>query len=175
MPDPILKQFGYGHYGQRAARIGLDHGAGSNFPHLIQFHFFQIKHGLYHAKLTLIWSGWPGQGLAKGIWSGSKPVCRNHWAQFLAERNQPTTSFPLSGLVAFFHRWPGSYCAKLAWIQFSSGWLCQFLVKRNWSGSKLVCKNHLARLWPMLLCQSKSDVNQIWHFYWVNIQNIVTV
>ena len=41
------------------------------------------------AKPTRIRSGWPGQGLAKHIWSGSEPVCRNHLA-----RNCPATSFP---------------------------------------------------------------------------------
>ena len=41
-------------------------------------------------------------GLVKvwpNIWSGSKPVCRNHRARFLAERHQPATSFPVSDSV----------------------------------------------------------------------------
>ena len=77
---------------------------------------FQRRHGSYCAKLTQIRSEWPGQGLAKSIWSGSKPVCRNHWAQFLAGCNQSATSFPLSDLAAFFHRCPRSYCTKPAQI-----------------------------------------------------------
>ena len=32
--------------------------------------FFQRRHGSYCAKPTRIRSGWPGQGLAKHIWSG---------------------------------------------------------------------------------------------------------
>ena len=38
---------------------------------------------------TRIPSGWSGQSLAKHIWSGSKLVCRNHRARFLAGRNRP--------------------------------------------------------------------------------------
>ena len=37
---------------------------------------------------------WLCQVLAKQIRSGSKPVCRNHRARFLAGRRQPATSFP---------------------------------------------------------------------------------
>ena len=69
--------------------------------------FFQRRHGSYCAKPTRIRSGWPGQGLAKRIWSGSKLVCRNHLARFLAGRNRPTTSFPLSDAVPFFYGRPG--------------------------------------------------------------------
>ena len=43
--------------------------------------------------------GWPGQGLAKRIWSESKPVSRNHLARFLAGRKRTATSFPLSDSV----------------------------------------------------------------------------
>ena len=56
------------------------------------------------------------QVLAKRILFGSKPVCKNHWAWFLAFLGlktcclrvgiQPSTSFPLSDLVAFFHKCP---------------------------------------------------------------------
>ena len=45
----------------------------------------------------------------------------------------------------FFNRRPGSYCAKPAWIQFGSGWLCQVLTKWIQSGNKLVCRNHRIR------------------------------
>ena len=42
----------------------------SDFPHLFQFRF--SKEGVNHivTKSTWIPSGWPGQGLAKHIWSG---------------------------------------------------------------------------------------------------------
>ena len=74
-------------------------------------------------EMAWIWSGWPGQVLAKCIWSRCKQVWQNHWAPLLAECNQPATSLPLSHLLAFFHRQPGSYCAKPAWVQPGSGWL----------------------------------------------------
>ena len=83
--------------------------------------FFQRRHGSYCAKPTRTRSGWPGQVLAKRSWSGSRPVCRNHLARCLAGRNRPLTSFPLSHSDAFFHRRPGSYCAKPARIRFGSG------------------------------------------------------
>ena len=46
---------------------------------------------------------WPGQGLAKRIWSGSKLVWRNHRARFLVGCNWPTTTFLFSHSVLFFH------------------------------------------------------------------------
>ena len=59
--------------------------AGSNFSHLVQFHSC--------AKLAWIQSGWPGQVLDKLIWSGSTPVCKNHWAQFVATGLLPVSHF----------------------------------------------------------------------------------
>ena len=59
-----------------------------NFPHPFQLHF--SKEGMDHtscAKPTRIRSEWPGQGLAKRIWSRSKLLCRNHRDRFLAGRN----------------------------------------------------------------------------------------
>ena len=82
-----------------------------------------------------------------------------------AQCNWPAASFPLSDSVAFFHRRPGSYCAKPAWIWFGSGWLCQVLAQQIQPGSKPVCKNHLACFWLALLSQSGSDANQIQHVY----------
>ena len=81
--------------------------AGSDLPHPFKLRFFQRRHGPHCTKPTLILSGWPGQGLAKRVWSGSKPVCRNHLARFLAGRNRPAASFPLSDSIPFFHRRPG--------------------------------------------------------------------
>ena len=54
--------------------------------------FLQRRHGPYCAKPTWIWSGWPGQGLAKCIWSESKSVCRDQQVQFLVGCNWPATS-----------------------------------------------------------------------------------
>ena len=75
-------------------------------------------------------------------------------------------SFSLSNSVLFFHRQPGSYCAKPAQIWFGSGWLCQVWAKWIWSGSKPVCQNHWAHIWLLLPSRTGSDVNWIWHIYW---------
>ena len=42
------------------------------WPAACQIQIFQRRHESYCTKLTQIQSGWPGQGLAKHIWSGSK-------------------------------------------------------------------------------------------------------
>ena len=118
--------------------------AGSNFPHLIRFHF--SKEGLDN-----IVQNRPGSDLDGLVRFGpnawSKPVCKNHWARFLSESNPPATSFSLLDSVVFFHRPSRSHCAKPGQIQFHSGWLCQVLVKWILSRSKPVCKNHPACLW----------------------------
>ena len=57
----------------------------------------------------------------------------------LAECNPSATSFPLLYLIAFFHNWPRSYCAKPSWVQFEFGWLRLIWAKQIWSGSKTVC------------------------------------
>ena len=97
MLDPIWKCFGYG---PLAARIRLDRICWIRFSRFFSVLVFQRRHGPYCAKPSQIRSGWPGQGLAKLSWSESKPVCRNHWAQFLAGCNWPATSFPFSDSVA---------------------------------------------------------------------------
>ena len=155
----------FSHYGQRAARTGLDHICQIQLLASISVPFFQRKPRPYCAKPTLIRSGQPGQVLAKCNWSESKLVCKTHQARFLAECNRPATSSPLSVSVAFFHRGPGSYCAKPARIWFGSGWLCRVWAKRFRSGSKLVCKNHLAHFWSMLPSRCGSDANRIQHVY----------
>ena len=130
--------------------------------------FFQRRQGSYCAP-TWIWCGWPGQGLAKQIWSGSKPVCRNDQARFLVGWKWLTTSFPLSASVAFFRKRPRSFCTKPVWILFGSGRLCQFWAEQIQSESKPVCKTHPACFWPTLPSGSRSNANQILHVYWVHI------
>ena len=95
----------YGHY---AARIGLDRTYWFHIPASFSVPFFLRKHGLYHAKLTRILPRWPGQGLAKLIWSGSKLVCRNHQARFLAGCNRPHYQSPTFRL--------GSVHPQTSWI-----------------------------------------------------------
>ena len=110
MPDTIWKRFfftvSYGHYVQRAARIGPDRICQIKLPASVSAPFFQRRHGLYCVKPTRIRCGWPGEVLARRIWSGSKPVRRNHQAQVLAGRNWSTTSFPLLDSVPVIHRRP---------------------------------------------------------------------
>ena len=81
--------------------------AESNFPHPFQFRY--SKEGMDHVVQNRPGSELDGlvKGLAKRIWSGSKPVCRNHLARFWAGRNRPATSFPSSDSVPSFHRRPG--------------------------------------------------------------------
>ena len=148
MPDLILKHSGYGHYTQHAARIGLDCIFWIWLSTFNSVPSFQRRPRSFGVKPAQIWSWWPGQVLAKHIWSRSKLVCKNHWAQFWQNATGMLPVSPLSDSVAFFHRQPGSYCAKLAQIRFGSGWLHQVLAKRIWSKSKPVCKNHWACFWP---------------------------
>ena len=82
MQDLIQKHFGYGHYAQHAARIRLDYTSLIQLPSANSVLFFQRRPGSHCAKPTQIWSGWSGQVLGKCILSGSKLVCKNHWAQF---------------------------------------------------------------------------------------------
>ena len=82
MRDPIQKHFGYGHYTQHAARIRLDYTCLIQLPSANSVPFFQRRPGSHYAKPTQIRSGWCGQVLGKCILSGSKLVCKNHWAQF---------------------------------------------------------------------------------------------
>ena len=145
--------------------LGLMLYAWSDFPHPIQFCFpKKALIILCKTDLDLIWMAQQG--------FGQTLVSRNHWAHFLAGYNWLAASFPLSDLVVFFHRCPRSWCAKWAQIQFGSGRLCQILAKGIWSISKPVCKNRPACFWPMFLSQSRSDVNQIWHIYWLLVLSL---
>ena len=141
--------------------------AGSDFPYPFQLRFFQRRHGSHCAKPTRIRFGWPGHGLAKHILSGTKLVCGNHRARFLAGRNRPATSFPIFRLGSVLPQTSQIIlCAKPARIRFGSGWLCQVLAKRIRSGRKPVCKNHPARFWPMLPSRSGPDTSRTQHVYW---------
>ena len=132
--------------------------ARSDFPHPFQFCCFQRRHGSYCAKLTWIWSGWPGQGLAKHIYTSGLEaswcagiIGPGFWQRFCSSTGVPDSTV---------QNQPGSN---------SSGWLCQVLAKWIRSRSKLVCKNHLAHFWPMLPSQSTLDANRIWHVYWESV------
>ena len=134
--DPIQKCFGYSQLWPACSQ----NRAGSYMPDLTSC----TRFGSVFPKKTwtilcktdpdpirMAWSG-----LGRRIWSGSKPMCKNHWALFLEGCNQPTTSFPLSDSVAAFHRQSRSHCVKPGLIRFGFGWLCQVLTKRIWFRSK---------------------------------------
>ena len=137
--------------------------AESDFPHPIRFHF--SKEGL-----DRIVQNRPGSDLDDlvRVWphisSGSKPVSRNHLARFLAERDQPATSF-------FFTFRLGSVLPQMARIVYRNqrgsdlvlAYSCQVLAKRIQSVSKPVCKNHPARFRPTLPSRSGPNANLIRH------------
>ena len=92
----VLVTASYGHYGHIAARIGPDRICLIRLPASDSVPFFQRSPDhIVQTGPDLIRSGWPGQVLAKRIWSGSKLMCKNHRARFLAEHNRPATRFPL--------------------------------------------------------------------------------
>ena len=93
----------------------------SDFPHLIWFlsskegpdDIVQNQPGSDLDYLVRFWPNSSGLEASRCVQESSGP--------FLAEPNWPTTGFQLSVSDAFFHRRPGSYCAKPAQIQFGSG------------------------------------------------------
>ena len=133
------------------------------------FLFFQRRYGSYCAKQTRIRSGWPGQGLAKHIWSRSKMVCRNHPARFLAKRNLPATSFPLLDSVPFSTDVTDNIVQDQPGSDLVLADCVSLLSKRIRSGSKPMCKNHPANFWPVLPSQSGPDASRIRHVYWVGL------
>ena len=120
----------YGHYDQHSDRIVLDRiSAGSHFLHLFRFRsskegpdqIVQNRPGSDLDGLDRFWpnaSGLEGVRCARIIWTGSG-------------KTQP--AFLLSDSVAYFHRWPGSYCAMPGWIGFGSSWCAR--ITRHASGN----------------------------------------
>ena len=166
MPHPIRKRFGYGLLWPLQPVCSQNQPGSYNLcqirlPASVSVPFFPRRHGSYCAKPTRIRSGWPGQGLAKRIWSGSKPVCRNHLARFLAGRNRPATSFPLLASV------PDRSSTHLP---------DNDNIAQNQPGSDLVLVD-CVRFWPngsgpeasrcATIIRPGTDANRIWHVYWV--------
>ena len=91
MPDPIWKRFGYGQLWPLRP-VCSQNRAGS---YICQIRLsasdlgLGLRPGSYCAKPARIRSGWFGQILAKGIWSGSKPVCWNLGARFWQNATGP--------------------------------------------------------------------------------------
>ena len=87
--------------------------AGSDFPHLFQLCF--SKKGMDHAAQSRPISDL--DGLVR-VWPNT--------CGFWQDATGPLPVQKLSDSVVFFHTNPGSCCAKLAQIRFSSGWLSGF-------------------------------------------------
>ena len=85
MPDPIQKRSVYGRLWSRIVYAG---SASDSVP------FFQRRPGSYCAKPSRIRSEWPGEVLAKRIWSRSKSVCKNHRAWFWQNAKPARYQFP---------------------------------------------------------------------------------
>jgi len=130
MPDPIRKLLGYGQLwplrpacGQN--RAGSYNYASSDFPHPIQFRFFQRRHGSFivqhrfRSDLDGLFRVWPSaSGLEASRWTGI--------IGFVLWQNT-TGPIPISHFQIvcwlLFQRCPGSYCAKPARIRFGQFWL----------------------------------------------------
>ena len=146
MPDPIQKHFGYGQLWSLWPVCSQNPDPtsciwfGSILPKKVRIILCKTGPGL-------VWMAWPGFGQMHLV--QEQASVQKSSGQVLAKCNQPTTCFPLSDLVAFFHIWPWSHCAKSAWIRFGSG-----------QTDLVQC------LGPTLLSQSRSDVNQIQHVCW---------
>ena len=172
MPDPIRKCFDYCQL--RPLRPACSQNQAALYicwirlPSAVSVPFFLRSHGSYRAIPTQTRSGWPGQGLANSIWSGSKLMCRNHRARVSGRtqpaplpvshfqtrlrssadvpdntvQNQPGSGLVLADCVSFWPNGPGP------------------------EGGEPMRKNHPARFWPMLSSRSGPDANRIRHVYW---------
>ena len=78
MPDPIWKHFGFSQLWPLWPACSQN-WAGAYIPDLTKI---VRRPGSYSAKLAQIQSGWPGQVLARCIWSESEPMCKNRQAWF---------------------------------------------------------------------------------------------
>ena len=136
----------YGHYGQRAARIGPDIIIMPDPTSRIRFSSVFPK----KAWITLcktdpgpIWMAWSGSGQTRQVQKQARVL---ESPGQVSGRTQPVRcQFLTFTLVPFFHR----HCAKPAWIRFNSDLIPADCVKRIRSGSKPMCKNHPARFWAM--------------------------
>ena len=132
----------YGHYDQRAARIGPDRIWQIRLPVSDSVPFFQRRHGSHCAKPTRIRSGWPCQGfwpngsgleaswgariIGPGFWQGATgplPVC--HFQTQLQSstdvpdhivQNQPGSDLVLSDCARFWPNGSGPEASRCAGI-----------------------------------------------------------
>ena len=139
----------YGHYGQHAARIGPDRICGIRLLACDSVPFFQRRPGSYCAAPVRIRSGWPHQVLAKRIWSGSKPVCKNRRAQFWQNANGPP---PVSHFQTRLHSFTDGP-DHIVQNQPGSDWVladCVGLGQTDPVRKQAGLQNHWACFWPAL-------------------------
>ena len=72
MPDLIQKCSGYGQLWPTRSHMP---------DQIFHIQFGYALPGSYISNNSNMNHGWPGQVLAKQIWSRSKPACKNYWAQ----------------------------------------------------------------------------------------------
>ena len=137
MPDPIRRRFGYGQLWPLRPAYSQDR-AGSYMPDPIsRIRFDSVLPQKAWIKLTVqIRPGSDLGGLVRfwpnGSGTEARRCARTIGPGFWQDATvPPATRFPLSDPVAFFHRQPGSYCAKPARIRliwFSSSFFSSFFL-----------------------------------------------
>ena len=140
MQDPIWKRFGYGQLWPLRPACSQNRAASCMPDPTSAWDSVRPKKAwimLCKTGPNPIWMAWWGFGQTHLV--QKQVTVQESSGSVVAERYRPDTSFPLSHPVAFFHRRPGSYCAKPARIRFSSGWLCQVFAERIRSGSNTRC------------------------------------
>ena len=166
----------YGHYGQHAARIRLNHKCRiwlPQFPHTVSVWFHSSKESLDH-----IVQNWPGSNLDGQVrfWPNMSGL-EASWCVIIIG---PSSGRMQSACCQF----PRFICVlpQMAWIMilckisldlicfWLTRWLCQVLAMRmKPCRYKLICKNHWARFWLMLLSWSGFGANTIQHAYYTRL------
>ena len=161
----VLVTASLGHYGQSAARIGLDRiYARSDFPHPIRFCSF--KEGPDNIVLNR-----PGSDLdgVVRVWPNPSGSEASRCARIIGPGFWQNATGPLP--VSHFQTGlPSSTDGPEHSVQNQpgSGLVladCQVLAVQIRSGSKPGCETHPARFWPTLPIRSGWDANRIRHVY----------
>ena len=119
----------YGYYSHHAARTRPDCICRVELPAPTLVLFLFPKKAwivLCVTDLDPIWMAWSGLGQMHPSWKPSH-CARITRPSFWQKATSLLPVSPLSDLVAFFQRQPGSNCAKPARIRLGSGRLCQVL------------------------------------------------
>ena len=137
MPDLIQKHFGYSQLWPLWPVCSQNQARSYYMPdptfHIQLVLFLQRRPWSYCAKSAQIRSGRPGQVLAKHIWFGSNPVCKNHSAQFWQNM---TGTLPLYQFSTFRL---GCILPQMSQIFFSSFFLLHLYVLCIYRIQNLYC------------------------------------